>query len=375
MKLLTNKLLLKLFSVLLIVLFLGTAGCASEKESLKDESGQPPAQSRVVIDSLGREVEIPAEVHRIATLYAYTGHVAVMLGRGQDIVAINDGLRRDVLLNLVCPGVGDNPVPFTKDNINIEELITTDPDVVFLKNDVASNTAEVEKLEKFGIPYVAVDFNNIEEQMRSIELMGEVLGCQEQANAFNRYYQECIDRVESRVKDIPEGERVRVYHSINEASRTDAPGTLPADWLEKCGVINVSVSQKLRLLDGKYYASLEQILLWDADVIIANEAGVPEYIMSNPQWAPLKAVKNQRVYQMPVGISRWGHPGGLETPLAILWTAKTVYPEYFTDLDLEAEARDYYGKFFNYKVSDEMLQRILKAEDMRQLKNQQLQNS
>jgi len=87
--------------------------------------------------------------------------------------------------------------------------------------------------------------------------------------------------------------------------------------------------------------------------------------MTNSQWSPLKAVKDNRVYQMPIGISRWGHPGGLETPLAIMWTAKELYPEQFKDLDIREEARSFYQTFFNYQVSDKMLTNILNGKGMR----------
>ncbi len=365
--------LISIITVIILISVLFITGCAPSGGQDQAEEEKTGQQVRVVRDYLDREVEVPLQVKRIATLYAYTGHAAAMLGRGQDIVAINNGLSRDVLLNMVCPGIGDNPIPFVHDSINIEELLKAEPDLVFIKGEVGGNAAEVEKLNKFNIPYVVIDFNNIEEQMRSIEIMGEALGCQEQARKYNQYYQECIDRVQTVVGNIPEEQRVRLFHSVNEASRTDAAGTLPADWLEKVGVINVSVDQDLKLVEGKYFASLEQILLWDPEVIIANEAGVADYILTNPQWAPLKAVQNQKVYQMPIGISRWGHPGGLETPLGILWTAKTVYPEYFSDLDIEAEAKAFYQEFFNYEVSDELMEQILAGADMRQAKNERPQ--
>ena len=104
-------------------------------------------------------------------------------------------------------------------------------------------------------------------------------------------------------------------------------------------------------------------------IIIANEPGVGQYILTNNQWAPLKAVKGNKVYQMPIGISRWGHPGGMETPLGLFWTAKTVYPEKFADLDLKAEAKDYYQKFFNYSLTDEEMEQILSGKGMRDSKN------
>jgi iron complex transport system substrate-binding protein len=109
--------------------------------------------------------------------------------------------------------------------------------------------------------------------------------------------------------------------------------------------------------------------LWDPEAILANEPGVAAYIRNNPEWSAVSAVRNGRVFQMPIGISRWGHPGSLETPLAILWTAKTVYPDRFKGLDMNQEVREFYKTFFNYDLSDNMVQQILAGKGMRLTKD------
>jgi iron complex transport system substrate-binding protein len=68
---------------------------------------------------------------------------------------------------------------------------------------------------------------------------------------------------------------------------------------------------------------------------------------------------------LPSGISRWGHPSSPETPLAILWTAKTLYPDRFTDLDMTRECDHFYKEFFGMQLSDEVIQNILFGEGMR----------
>ncbi|MDD3652603.1 MAG: ABC transporter substrate-binding protein [Desulfotomaculaceae bacterium] len=342
------------------------AGCAKNEtvvdtpaDSIKDTGFV------TVTDFIGRQVKVPDQVERIGCLYAYTGHVVTMLGRGSDIVAVVEGLKRDVMMTEMSPGIKDAVVPSAEGAINIEELIKADPDLVFIRNETAQSEGEIEKLEKSGIPYLVVDYRNIKEQMYTIEMIGKAIGAHEQAKEYNDYYQHCIDLVQARVAGIPEKERVTVYHSVNEATRTDAKDTLPADWLKVAGVNNVSINENLKLLGNKYFASLEQILMWDPEVILANEAGVADYMMTNRQWSALRAVKNNKVYQMPNGVSRWGHPGSLETPLAILWTAKTIYPDRFTDLDMVAETKTFYKDYFRYEVSDDEVASILSGVGMR----------
>ncbi len=292
-----------------------------------------------------------------------------MLGRGDDIVAVVDGLKRDKVLTTIHPHIKELPVPFSAGTINIEELLNSEPDVVFLKSDTALNESVVEKLNKLNIPYVVIDFYSIEQQINSISIIGKVLGEEEKASEYINYYLNTIEETEKITSTIAQNEKIRVYHSVNEAVRTDIKNSLPADWIKIAGGINVSLNEDLKTDGDKSYATLEQIYLWNPDVIIANEMGVADYILTNQQWASLKSVKEKKVYQMPVGISRWGHPGSLETPLAIRWTAKLLYPEYFKNFYMENETKEYYEKFFNIKLNEEQIQQILNGEGMRELKS------
>jgi len=134
------------------------------------------------------------------------------------------------------------------------------------------------------------------------------------------------------------------------------------------GVINVSVGKSLHEKEDKSFADIEQILIWNPDVIIVNEDGVAKEILNDKKWSPIKAVQNKKVFSIPVGISRWGHPGGLETPLAILWTAKTVYPILFSDIDLKKEMSSFYNTHFNLSLDEEMTNKILGNQGMRHAK-------
>lgn len=359
----------KRIEILILVFILASSLISCGADPAKENSG---IESRTVVDCIGRKVAIPEHVERAACLYAFAGHITVLLGEEDKIVAVVDGLKRDKLLTNLFPDILNKAVPFTDGSINMEELVKLDPDVVFIRESTADSQSEMEKLDSFGIPALVVDSNTIEEQRDSVRLVGEVFGgtAKEKAGQYDRFYQEAIDIANQKSSQLRPDQTVSVFHSINEATRTDIKGTLPAQWTKLVGVNNVSADKELNPLEGKMYASLEQIYLWDPEVIICNEPGVAGYILSDSKWSGLQAVENSRVYQMPIAISRWGHPGSMETPLAIYWLGKLIYPELYSDVDLVEKTKEFYQTFFQYELSDDEVSMILSGEGMRKGKGE-----
>jgi iron complex transport system substrate-binding protein len=333
-----------------------------------DESISYP-EFKVVIDCTGRPVKVPEQVNRIACLYAFTGHAVTILGRGSDIVAVSRGLKRDSLLLEICPSLNDAIVPKSQGALNIEELLKAAPDVLFIPGDMSGNRGEMEKLDRLGIPTIIIDYSDMESQQRAISIIGEAIGRPERAEQYNVYYRECIDRARMATKNIRPEQRPKLYHSVLEATRTTLKHGLTADWLKITGVINVALTSDMNILEGKNFVSLEQVLLWNPDVILANEPEARKLIISDKKWALINAVKDKRVYQMPIAISRWGHPGSIETPLVILWTVKKLYPDLFKDLDMKKETRSYYNIFFNHKLSEAKVDAILNGRLLRKPKH------
>lgn len=262
--------------------------------------------TRIVEDCYGRKVEIPAKVKKIVCLFSFAGHAAVMLGCGKDIVAVSNGIKRDTLLLTICPSLLDTAVPKYKGAINIEELIKSNPDLAFISGDIGRNAGEAEKLDRFNIPYLVVDYSTIEKQQFSIAMIAEALGVPERGDAYLDYYNQCIDLVQNRTKDIFPDKKVRIFHSVLEPTRTDPKQSLTTDWIRKANAISVSAERDLQLVDGEFYAGMEQILLWNPDMILVNEPSAHKFILKDVRWSAMKAVKNKKVFQMPIGISRWG---------------------------------------------------------------------
>ncbi len=339
--------------------------------SVLDAAHTGPSKKEILVrDCYGRDVSVPAAVERIGCLYAFSGHVVAMLGRAGDVVAVVRGLKRDKLLTEMYPSILNASVPGLNDSLNVEELLRVNPDIVFIKDTIAGSRAETGMLDRFGIKYLVVYYDSIESQMNAVTVIGKAINREKEAYEYNRYYRECISRVKKITAKIPENKKVRLYHSILETLKTDGPSGIAAEWTALAGTYNVSAAGLSDRKRTEGFVNIEQVLVWNPQVIITHEDGAREEIMGSRQWASIDAVKKGRIYKMPNGISRWGHPGSVETPLALLWTVKTVYPEYSSSIDIEKETRYFYEKFFNYKLSDKMLKKILYGRGMRKSKKE-----
>lgn len=353
----------KIFKLLIILLISSTimTGCdnsSSDKDVLDEDT-------KIIVDCMGREVTIPKEPNRIAILYAYAGHLTTLLGEEDKIVGVVEGLKRDVMMNYKIENMEDLSVPYNSGVINIEELIKIKPDVAFVRASTANNEGEVEKLKKANIPFVVVDYTNIEEQIKSIEVLGQVLNKEDKAQEYINFYKEKINYVMEKTKEIKNEDKINVYHSVNEAVRTDSKDSIGDEISTAANIINVSTSEKLNISEEKAYSTLEQIYKWDPEAIIVNDATVNEYMHTDDKWQGLKAVQNNKVYNLPVGLSRWGHPGSLETPMAILFISNLFYPEHFQDMDIKEVTKEYYEEFFDLELNDKQVNSILSGVGMR----------
>ena len=317
--------------ILFLIVMVIVTGCENSvnRTKLNEEN------SKLIIDSIGREVRVPIKPQRVACLFTNTGHIMTMLGYGDKIVAVSNGLKRDKLLHEIEPSIKDAALVKVSGAVNFEELLKQDVDLLIMPSDMYADDAFIKQLDQYHIPYIVTKFDSIETQQNLVTMLGEVFDAQEEAARYNAMYEEIIQKVSVIIETIPLEERKRIYHSLNEATNTVPKGSLPEAFMKISGGNEVSLEDQLMQDNDKYYASLEQIITWNPEVIFCNEEGVDAYIREKDQWQMIDAVKNDQVYLMPTGISRWGHTTSIETPLAIMWVAKTLYPKKCESLDLK----------------------------------------
>ncbi|MBR0481669.1 MAG: ABC transporter substrate-binding protein [Firmicutes bacterium] len=324
------------------------------------------AGKKIITDCAEREVAVPEKIEKICCVDPFTGPMLVMFGYGDAITTASNNMTRSVLLKIICPHIEEVVSVKSSGSLNAEEILKRGADVIFVERDLYNDPSERSKLETMNVPYVVVSYRDIEEQLEAVRVIGKVLGTEDEAEKYVSWYEGVMRDVSSVCSSVPESERLKVYHSVNEALRTDYEGSICAEWIALTGAVNVSLDKDagLKISGDKAYTTLEQVYVWDPDLIICNEAGAFDDITDDDKWSGLRAVKEGRVYQIPIGTSRMGHPTSTETPLALLWLAELLYPERF-DIDFRKEIYDYFKEYYDYELSEELIDAIIEAGNMR----------
>ena len=352
------------------------AGCASSEPAVSAPSASSSAVSsqvpeaeaatRVVVDDTGREITVPAQIDRIAIISTMPlCSVYCMAGGDPDkIVGLTPSSKNAAVnsfLNRVAD-LEDVSTAFAGETVNVEEVMNLEPDVVFYNSSAPADCAAVEKLEALGVPCVGFT-TTISSTIETLNVwatqVGQVLGTEMQAGEIVEYGKEVEKMVMDRVSQIPEAERrsALILANYNSSAISAAGATFGRYWLATIGADNVAIELEQKVNP----VSLEQIYEWDPEVLFLNSfsAFTAEDLMNNTaipghDWSGLTAVQNGDVYKMPLGMYYWFAPCS-DSPLALQWLAKHLYPELFEDIDMDAEIKDYFQNFYGVTLTDEDL--------------------
>ena len=107
--------------------------------------------------------------------------------------------------------------------------------------------------------------------------------------------------------------------------------------------------------------TLEQVLSWNPNVILIGSAtatSIQSQILTNSQWSQVSAVQNNKVIVNPMGVFDWSRYS-VEEALNLQWVAKTLYPNLFTNIDIQAQTKYFYQTFYGYTLSDAQVTAII----------------
>lgn len=337
-------------------------------QSAEQDATQETAETREITDMAGRKVTVPAAENiesvfsagPVAAIFLYMVAPDKLLGWNYELNDVEKSIILDKYQDLPNFGMGDA--------VNYEAVIAANPTIAI--NSGKINDAMVSDCdalsESLGIPVVAVD-NELNNSVEAFRFMGELLGVEDHAEELAQYAEQVFTDINA-LSDIPEEKKVSVYFGNGEDSLETAPrGSQHAQILDAINAVNVA---DLELGDGsRVQISAEQLLAWDPDVIVVN--GEPkadksgnsaaEDILSNPDYASLKAVQDQKVYGTPNAPFSWvDRPAGPNRLIGMRWFSALIYPEYIK-CDINEEIHKFFDLFYHVDLSDEQLENVLKG--------------
>ncbi len=337
----------------------------SKVEALVYDENDPEG-THIVVDHAGDEVEVPNTISRIVvgSMYPLASVLAEYLGSADMIVGIHPvsmSAAENGLLGQVYPELLNANTSFIDGSeVNIEELLNLNPDIV-----IGVGKEQAEAIRAAGIPAIttsagAWEYDLFDTYDHWIDILDQIFGESAIAKKVQEESKSSYEYVQSKVSEISEEDRAKVlvlFQYSDAAMVASGVNFFGQKWCDYVNAYNVASEVE----DGvQVQLSMEQVYEWNPDVIIiTNFCGTqPEDLynnaIGNDDWSTVEAVKNQRVYKMPLGLYRSYTPGG-DTPVTLKWLAKTVYPELFEDVDIREEARNYYKNLLGYEFNDEQL--------------------
>lgn len=332
------------------VLWWATGVVASEAVDFTDMSGDPihlsaPAKRIVVIPipaasmlvGMDESSEKLVGMHPFAKVAARDGMLGKMFS---PVLQVNSNV------------VGNNFTP------NIEALLNVEPDLVWQWGHRGDDI--ISPMREAGLTVATLDYGQERYTQEWIRLMGQTLGHSEKAQKMIHWRQEVVASLSSTTAKIPESEQPRVLYLSHFNQSIQTFGSTSHNNADFALAGGVSLN---RDLTGPRTLNIEQILVWNPDIILLGnfEEGLsPEDVYRNPMLSDVAAVKNQRVYKLPIGGFIWDAPNQ-ETPLYWQWLSMIFHPE-TVNMPLREEIRLRYQQLYGYNVSDEQIDGILQME-------------
>lgn len=326
------------------------ASQADETTAASTVSQETAPETRIITDSMDRNVEIPYSVERIVCVGVGALRYTCYVGGADRVVGVEDyetkpGMSRlynyvnfDLFQNL--PVTGTNGEPF------VEEIINVDPQVIVMSSYASQDPDELS--QKTGIPVVVVpgsDTTLDEKAYVTIRILGELYQLEDRAEDLTAYLKSIQKDLDDRTASIAEDAKPTCYvGGVSFKGHHGFEGTEayygPFELIHAKNLANTTGQT------GAFNIDVEQVLSWDPEMIFLDFNGMnlinEDYEVHPDFYNALTAVQEGKVYSQ---ISFRSSASNLETALADAYYAACVmYPQQFQDIDPVEKAGEIFTK-------------------------------
>ena len=351
---------MKKLCCLILALTLLFCGCTAAPETTPTEA---LPTTKEFTDSLGRTVTVPYEITKIA-ISGPLSQVYIIPLAGDMLVGVSNAFASDAALYLpayISEMTEIGQLYGGKGEMDLEALLAAAPDVVIDIGEPKGTMAEdlTTLTEQTGIPFIHIDAT-VATAPNTYRILGQLLGREEKAEELASWCENTYAMIEAMMEKVDaDGARKSLLYCLGATgTNVMAEGSFHAETVNMMAQ-NLAVVEEVSFSGDGNQVDLEQILLWNPEVIVFDPASCYDTVGDNAQWQSLTAIASGNYYKTPYGPYGWlSSPPAVQRYLGMLWLGQLLYPEY-AEYDLQEKVTEYYQVFYGCELTEEMYQNLI----------------
>lgn len=174
---------------------------------------------------------------RIASPWPAQNTIITMLGYGDNIVGTSMIAKTIPLFRQSLPRIENVAVVSVNSGheLDPEQIISLGTQLLFVPKSMTVPRALL--LQQAGVRVLAFEANSMQALTARVHKTAEVLGpdAQDKAQRYQQYFDRNVARVKARLSDLPEDQRMTLYHSMGNPLTTSGRPSLNQDWMDLAG--------------------------------------------------------------------------------------------------------------------------------------------
>lgn len=312
-----------------------------------------------IIDLAGDEVTLPTNIERIATTSNSSTNMIIAFGGGNKLIGAYKTFFDNPWVEYFYPNI-NNLTNFTSYAPETESLISMNVDLF-----IASSADAAKAFREKGICSIYLNFFSVDDVRTSAKIIGKILGSEAitKVNKWINYFDDSIATCSSLLGKCDENTKPVVYEIIGDKYRGlfrtnygDA-----SKWIEYAGGKIATKEFGNAYITGNAPTE-EAILAKNPDYVFIGgtySSKLYEDIYSDVKWSNINAIKNEKVFIIPVGCDYWNGMG-MEYPLLNYYAFSCMYPS-ITNYSIKTLAHDFYLEYYNVDFTEQQLEYMLSS--------------